>query len=210
MTRAPQSGRVARSSGVEILRDLEARIKALERSPGGSGSIYVDDRILDADTEVVTFSDFPSDAVVLELTWDCELVFGATRAFLFVCFNGDYSGGEDEYHWRLVGDVEASDDDGGNSAGGVALIDDQINTFGRIRLPDYSRDTSVMSNSGPSYVGEGTAGSEGGNTPDAWVAAGESDGDGPVTEIQVFASTDSTSGGVQNLMAGSRLTLTAY
>lgn len=178
--------------------------------PNGSdpipGAIYVDDRILDADTDAVVFDSFPSDLTVLELTWEAWMTSGSDfPATMYVAFNGDYPSTEEDYWWRLSGSVEENTDAGGNDSwGGLALIaDSDIPTTGRVRFIDYTRD--VTPNNGWAYIGEGSY-ATGGYTPDAWVIAGaRGAASGPIADITVHAG-----GGSQEWETGSRFTLTGY
>ena len=171
------------------------------------GLIYIDDQILADPGDTITFTGFPSDRVVLELTWNAWLVSGATTpALMYVVINGPDA--EDDYFWTLAGTVELDTDSGGSDTrGGLAFLNDPSSeSWGRVRFPDYNRNVSP---DGRSYVGEAGYAISGGGTPDTWLIAGYQQDGNPITELQVVAwSTPGDS--VQNFDTGSRFILTAY
>lgn len=204
--------RVSRTDETRILNDHENRIGALERAPGKQ--VYIDDRVITDPVSVVTFTEFPSDREILELTW--QITTDNYPEYLCMVFNGDYPTTSNDYRWRLFGNVtddETSDPRIGDSAGvlGGSYVDEELSTYGphwgRIRFPDYNEPTGAHA-----IIWQGEGGlAYGGSTPDTWLIAGAGDPSTPLTEINIFPA---VGGEVipdgSTFVAPSRLTLTCY
>lgn len=201
--------RVVRTNEEQILTDHEQRIARLERAP--MHQIYIDDRVIASPVEVVTFDGFPSDREILELTW--EITTDADDVWIYLAFNGDYPVTENDYRWRLFGDVAAAEIDLGSfnfggAVGGSAILGEPVfgPNWGRARFIDFDEQTGAHG-----IIWQGDGGIYDGNSPHTWLISGCGDPPTPLTEIAVFAALSSSAApDATQIVAPSRLTLTCY
>lgn len=212
MSVGPFTGPVQRPSDGRDLAELFGRVEALERVRPGTGTLYVDDRILDAAVQTVTFDTFPSDLHILELTWDIALDDASTvdLSMLFANFDDTFELPTEDYFWRLAGTVALDDSDNADGGAGLGLLQrDGGNGWGRARFPNYNAADWPGDGRGPMWVGDGAIATENGDETDQWIAAGYRQGTDPLTSIELSSWT-LDGADQQTFAAGSRFTLVGY
>lgn len=204
----------------DVLRDLRRRVRALEALKP-AGTLYVDDRILAADTATLTFDSFPSDLALLRLAYSACTVEGVTADIgVGTLLYTDPPEPSADWAWN----IDVPNPTGGQGQLIQSAYSDQVGGYGfippyaganvfavgEIAFPDYT----LTAGDSESYTGYGMSvlGVPGGDPPDVWTVGGYRQNSGPITKIvlQVFDIADTGLTTPLTYKAQSRFTLYGY